>query len=296
MKHQSDSLRQRSKLGGEKGIYMRTLYVTDLDGTLLNKKHRVTQRSANIINELVEKGMMFTYATARSLSSASVVTKGLAIKIPVITYNGTFITHPLTNQILSSLSFVPEESEEVIHFLEEHSISPLVYAYINRREQVSWVTSRENQGIKHYLSLRKQDKRLRPVKNKEELFLGNIFHFTCIGEKEELMPVYQFFSKDDRYHCIIFQELYRSEYWCEIMPKQATKKEAIIKLKDLCGCNKVISFGDSMNDIPMFEISDERYAVANAVEELKGLATGVIGSNEEDGVAKWLKEGFYKRQ
>ncbi|MCM1416322.1 MAG: HAD family hydrolase, partial [bacterium] len=42
------------------------------------------------------------------------------------------------------------------------------------------------------------------------------------------------------------------------------------------------------NDIPMFEISDECYAVANAAPELKALATDVIASNDEDGVAKWL--------
>lgn len=41
-----------------------------------------------------------------------------------------------------------------------------------------------------------------------------------------------------------------------------------------------------------FRISDECYAVENAVEELKAIATGVIGSNEQDGVAKWLLEHF----
>ena len=56
------------------------------------------------------------------------------------------------------------------------------------------------------------------------------------------------------------------------------------------GCDKVISFGDAVNDIPMFEISDEAYAVENAVEELKAVADGIIESNENDGVAKWLKE------
>lgn len=40
----------------------------------------------------------------------------------------------------------------------------------------------------------------------------------------------------------------------------------------------------------MFEVSDEAYAVENAVEELKALATGIIGSNENDGVARWLAQ------
>ena len=66
------------------------------------------------------------------------------------------------------------------------------------------------------------------------------------------------------------------------------KANAIIQLKDYLGCEKVISFGDAMNDIDMFNISDEAYAVANAFDELKQLAKGVIDSNNDDGVAKWL--------
>lgn len=57
----------------------RTLYVTDLDGTLLNRKDRINPESIEIINRLVGDGMLFTYATARSLVSASAVTRGLKI-------------------------------------------------------------------------------------------------------------------------------------------------------------------------------------------------------------------------
>jgi hypothetical protein len=74
------------------------------------------------------------------------------------------------------------------------------------------------------------------------------------------------------------------------MPAKASKKNAIQKMKELWNCSKVISFGDAINDIPMFEISDECYAVENAVEELKAHATGIIESNDNDGVAKWLLE------
>ena len=48
-------------------------------------------------------------------------------------------------------------------------------------------------------------------------------------------------------------------------------------------------FGDEVNDLPMFELADERYAVKNAAPELKKLATAVIGSNDEDAVARWLQ-------
>ncbi len=268
----------------------KTLYVTDLDGTLLNKNDRINQISIDIINDFVEKGMLFTYATARSLVSASVVTEGLSTKIPVIAYNGVFIFQPETGKILSQERFCKEEMNYVADVLSRHNISPLVYAYIQGIEKVSWIPEWENDGSKRYLGLRKGDRRLRSVGNQEELYQGEIFYFTCIGEKDELQPIYDIFSIDERYRCTIQQELYRPEYFCEIMPAGATKAHAIEKLKKIWNCDKVISFGDPVNDIPMFEISDESYAVENAVEELKAVATGIIDSNENDGVAKWLKE------
>lgn len=65
---------------------------------------------------------------------------------------------------------------------------------------------------------------------------------------------------------------------------------AIQQLKAMFNCEKVVVFGDGKNDIDMFEIADEGYAVSNAHETLKEKATGIIGSNDEDGVAKWLEQ------
>ena len=274
---------------------MRTLYVTDLDGTLLNTESRINPESLSIINELVEQGMLFTYATARSLESASVVTEGLRLTMPVIVYNGAFIMRPRQEasrpgEILYSQFFTREEAGFIRENLEKAGISPLVYSFIRERESVSWNTARENEGIKHYLSNRRWDRRLRPLESAEGLYDGNIFYYTCIGEKEELMPLYEVFSRDRRLRCTIQQELYRPEYWCEVMPGKATKAQAIRTLKDMYGCDRVVSFGDAINDIPMFELSDECYAVENAVPELKSAATGIVGSNDGDGVAKWLRE------
>lgn len=268
----------------------KTLYVTDLDGTLLNRNDRINPESIAIINKLTARGMLFTYATARSLVSASVVAEGLTADIPVIVYNGAFILHAATGEILSQEDFSGRERQDIIAALEKYNISPLVYSFIDGTEKVSWKTGTENEGIRHYLNARKGDRRLRPAETKEQLYQGSMFYFTCIGEKDALLPIYDIFSRDPRYRCTIQQELYRPEFWCEIMPAKATKAYAIRKLKSLLHCDKVVSFGDAVNDIPMFEASDEAYAVENAVPELKSIATGIIGSNEEDGVARWLSE------
>ena len=272
------------------------LYVTDLDGTLLNRQDRVSPFSVRTINRLVENGMLFTYATARSLVSASKVTRGLSTRIPVIAYNGAFIFQPSSGEILSGEKFTGEEIRLVREVLHSCEFSPLVYAFIDGVEKVSRIPMFENEGIRRYLDMRPGDRRFRTVSGENALFEGDIFYFTCIGEKAELQPVYDVFSRDARFRCTIQQELYRPEYWCEIMPARASKAIAIRKLKDMWGCTGIVSFGDAVNDIPMFEISDECYAVANAVDELKAAATGIIGSNEDDGVARWLLSRFEQEE
>ena len=74
------------------------------------------------------------------------------------------------------------------------------------------------------------------------------------------------------------------------MSADASKANAVMQLKELLHCDKVVCFGDGKNDISMFKAADECFAVENAVDELKQIATGVILSNNSDGVARWLLE------
>jgi len=269
------------------------LFISDLDGTLLNSKNTLSEYTSEILNNLINKGMIFSYATARSLSSASVVTDGLKIKNPVIIYNGTFIVNPNTNGKLFSLCFNQNEIEIVKSLLGKYDIFPLVYSNINGVEKVSWIESMENNGIKNYKNSRKGDNRLRPIETIEQLYQGDIFYFTCIAdEKKDLQSIFEYFMEKPEFNCTIQKELYREEYWCEIMLKKATKGNAILELKSILKCDKIVSFGDAINDIPMFKISDQSCAVENAADELKKYANEIIPSNDHNGVAQWLEKNY----
>ena len=273
---------------------MKTLYVSDLDGTLLNNNAQISGKTKGIINDLIFKGMYFTYATARSFSSAINATNCLNLELPVIVHNGTFIIDSKTKEKLLALYFTDDEKNFLIDSLDKHSINPVVYGNIENAERISWLLNKENDGIKKYLDWRKGDNRLRPIKDKTGLFCGELYCIICIGKKQELEKFYEFLEKSAKFYCTFQQEFYTGEYWCEIMPKKATKGNAIKILKEEFGFDKLITFGDAVNDIPMFEISDESYAVENGADELKKYATGIIPSNTEDGVAEWLKNNYCK--
>jgi len=269
---------------------MKTLYVTDLDGTLLNNDGKLSEYSVNTINELIKKGIYITYATSRSLSSASNVTRDLNINLPVITRNGIFIEDIIKKEKIYSLKFSDEEKYLLMEILEKYSIYPLVCSFINGEEKRSWIKDKENDAMKNESNKKSwdSDSKYRPVNNLKDLYFGDIFYIRCIGEKTSLIDVYNNLTKTNKFNCLLQKEYYSENYWCEILPKNATKGNAILVLKEILKCDKIITFGDGLNDIEMFKISDESYAVENAEVELKKNATGIIMSNDNNGVAKWL--------
>ena len=59
--------------------------VTDLDGTLLDGNHRLTEFTKKIVNKVIEKGIKFYIATGRNYGLAEMIKDDLGIEIPLIT-------------------------------------------------------------------------------------------------------------------------------------------------------------------------------------------------------------------
>ena len=106
-----------------------TLYVTDLDGTLMRNDKTLSDFTVRTINSLIEQGMLITYATARSFHSAWEITKEIQFSIPVITRNGTV----LANQIL--------KKETEISYFSKQDICQLKKLLVGVIEHVGFVTS-----------------------------------------------------------------------------------------------------------------------------------------------------------
>ena len=268
---------------------MHTLYVSDLDGTLLRSNEKTSEYTNQVINSLVDKGMLFSYATARSLITAKKVTAGINAQIPLIIYNGAFVVDNITEEILIS-NYFDNSVQSVLDVLFQNAVYPIVYSYINGKEKFSFMREKCTKGMNLFLESRKGDIRTNEVNSLSNLREGNIFYIVCIDTPDKLKPLYNKYK--DKYHCVYQIDIYTKEQWLEIMPLEATKSNAIKQLQSMLDSQKLIVFGDGKNDIDMFQIADEGYAVANAHDDLKRYATDVILSNNEDGVAKWLEENY----
>jgi len=269
---------------------MRTLFVTDLDGTLLTKEGKVSAYSIEKINNLISSGICFTIATARSALSTASAIEGLKLQLPVVLFNGGLIYHYADRNVLCKICFTDYWKHEVLSILRSYGICPFVYGSNRSAEQVKWIPGNETCGMVRYVSVREGDKRLTPVHSDEELLKDDIYYFKCIGPRWLLERAWNVLKFDPRFICIFHQETYHEDFWMEISPREATKATGVEFLKQNLGFDRVVCFGDTSNDSDMFDVCDEAYAVKNADDWLKAKATGVIGYCEEDGVAKWLEE------
>lgn len=267
----------------------KTLYVTDLDGTLMRNDETISPYTVETINELVAGGMAFTYATARSVESARPIAGGLRLSLPVVTRNGTVLADNNTGKHLEKALFTAEETELVKQLLPELPEFGFVSCFMGDRMIKTYVPGKHTPGLQKYLEKNTGDPGLRQVAGMDEMFCGQPGYVTLIDDRDRIAPLYERVRKYDGWGCLFQKDTYWEEYWLEICPRNCTKAKAILKMKETYGFEKLVVFGDSVNDLSMFRVADEAYAVSNAIEELKQAATAVIGSNEEDAVARFLK-------
>lgn len=264
---------------------MKTLYAADLDGTLLRSDETLSAYTCQTINALVDRGMLFSYATARSYITASRATKGLTARIPLIVYNGAFVVDNLTGEILRASRF-DGGIRSLLDDLLSCGVYPIVYAMIGGKETFSYVDRFCTPGMRQFVESREKDPRKRPLTDAQGLYEGDAYYVTCIGEEDALRPIYMKYR--DVCRCVFYRDMYTKAQWLEMMPRGASKANAVRWLQNHLGCERLVVFGDGKNDVDMFEIADISCAMANAEDELKSMATHVIGSHDDDGVARWL--------
>ena len=270
----------------------RILYVSDLDGTLMRNDETISAYTERTLNELIEEGLAFTYATARSVESARTITGGLRLKLPVVTRNGTVLADNSTGRHLEKALFTEEEVRLLKELLPELPEYGFVSCFIGDEMIKTYIPGKHTPGMEKYLRKNEHDTRLRPAADPGSMFIGQPGYVTLIDDREKIAPIYERVRNYPGWECLFQKDTYWDEYWLEICPQNCTKAKAVLKLKETFGFEKLVVFGDSVNDLSMFRSADESYAVANAIDELKEAATAVIGSNEEDAVADFLKAGF----
>jgi 5-amino-6-(5-phospho-D-ribitylamino)uracil phosphatase len=272
------------------------LFVSDLDGTLLDRSARLSALTRAELAELLASGVRFTVASARSVHTIAAMLGDLPMTLPVIEFNGAFITDLRTRHSLMCHAVEPEIAEAVMRWALAAGICPFVSTYVGGEQQLYPPANVSNAGIAWYLDdrVRARDSRLCPPVDCFATLDRPITCVTSIGHMAALAQIEAQIqdSFPGRTSTFLYENQYSPGwYWLTVQSARATKEGALRELAELCGLglDAVTVFGDGINDVSMFRCAGRGVAVENAIDELKRIAHEVIGPHHEDSVARYLR-------
>lgn len=263
------------------------LYVSDLDGTLLDKTGNLSSKSKKLLNESIEKNINFTVATARTPATVTQLLDGVNLKLPIIIMNGAAIFDINKNQYLHYVTITSQTVNILRDCINKSGLNAFIYT-IKENHIFVYHSNLANPYQKDFYNDRNKNKYKTFVK--EDITEDtDVVYFTILDKETRVNELYNQIKDINGIYIAKYRDVYHKDYFnLEIYDINASKANAINHFKNYYNFSRLITFGDNTNDIPMFQISDECYAVGNAVDELKEIATKVIGDNSEDSVAKYI--------
>ena len=271
-----------------------TLYVSDLDGTLLGEDSQLSAVTVATLNRIIgELGGLFTVATARTPATVVPLMQQVHARLPFIVIGGSAMWNPVTM------------SYEHTRGIDDMTVNAVADVF-DRRGAHPFIYRRHGKNLLH-------THHYGPLSTQEERF---------IAERQHL-PLKQFFLDDRDFRhsddeallifsmnkyavlkalatdlqavstctVMLYHDIFdESEGYLEIFSAGTSKAAAIRDLARQLGAGRVVVFGDNRNDIAMMQTADFSVAVDNAFTEVKSVASEVIGPNTADSVARWIEK------
>ena len=265
------------------------LICIDMDGTLLNSAHEVTDENKEAIKKANEMGIKIAITTGRIFCSAKYYSDIIGVSTPIIASNGAYIREKDRDEVIYSNTIPSDLIVKIYNIIHKHGLKlsfntcdtlissyeiPENHAYrimnkvVTDENKVTFVVYNsiddilpkyENQILKGIVIEREDT---------ETLFKAKAELISELGEELHVV------SSDP--------------YNIEIMLSTSTKGNAANILTEKYGftSDEVICIGDSENDISMIKYAGMGVAMGNALDIVKDVADYITEDNEHSGVGK----------
>ena len=268
------------------------LYMSDLDGTLLNQAAEISYYTETQLNKMIDRGLAFTVATARTAATVKSLLKNIHIRLPVILMNGVCIFDLQKDQYVSAAYIEQDARKNLVEIVRRFGLEGFYYTIEDNKLQTLYEKATSSQAQSFMAErINKFGKVFTQVRDAGICRDSGLVYYSISGQEDKLKPAWRAFKEDKRFNIEYYRDIYHHHHWyLEVSASSASKYKASRYIKEQFGYSELISFGDNLNDLPMFEASTFSCAVENARDEVKQAASTVIGSNEADGVVNWLNQ------
>lgn len=264
---------------------MYKIVVSDLDGTLLDSNHRISDYSKKIIKELKSKGVKFILATGRHHLDTVVIAEEIKNDFYLITNNGAKVLYE--NESVFTYFISEKIVRELLDFETSEKISKNIFT------ETEWYTDRYiptfmNKHIGSACEPNETD--LNSVKER-------VIKFFFMGENSNEIQEIEEKLKSNKLYCENLTVSTSEKYCLEVTAKGVNKGEALRKIliRENVNFSDVLAFGDGFNDKEMLALAGK--GVIAGHENNRNLKE-ILPENEitdnslGNGVADYLKKVF----
>lgn len=279
----------------------RTLYVTDMDGTLLDLYSRVSPDSASLIADLSRRGALITVATARTVATVVPLMRDCHTTVPYVTMTGAALWDPRADRF-DHVAIMPDAVALAVDAtLRAAGLSPFVYTLapdrrtfnvyhageLTRAER-TFVEPRSRLALKRFI-LDPDPQAYPPSRPDTVLYftMGPVDITSAVADRLRAIPGCSVSSYAD--------SLNPALGLVEVFAAGIDKGTTVRQLASRLGANRIVAFGDNLNDLSLLAVADLAVAVDNALPQVKAAADIVIGPNSTDAVARFIADDFDSR-
>ena len=270
------------------------LIATDMDGTLLDPKGQVDlPRLEKLLDQLEERGIRFVIATGNEIHRVKQLLGHLTERVVLIVANGARIFEG--NQLLQAQTWDDDMVNRALEFFKGRECQDqFVVTSMNGGfvKEGTVFTQLENFMTPEMLELFYQ--RMNFVEELESHLFGGVLKMSLVVGEERSDSVLEEINQLFNGHV----QAVSSGYGCIDILQAGIHKawglQELLKRWDI-KAEEIMAFGDSENDVEMLQLAGIAYAMENAEERVKEIATEVAPANSQAGVYQvlenWLEKG-----
>lgn len=262
----------------------------DLDGTLLNEKKELTDRTRQALERAICSGVQVVISTGRPMTGIPKELLKLSGMKYIITSNGGRILDLETGKVLFENPVSHEKAEQILKITQEYDTLNEIYfdgqgfAQKNELEQIHLYV--KNQAMQEYIVNTRC-----PIKD--------LWEKMNAMQGKGLDKVHAIFARTEEMEEARERVMALGEIVCssslgnniEMNAPGVDKGEGLLKLGEILGISReeIMACGDGENDLAMIQKAGVGVAMANAVNVVRDAADYVTASNQDEGVAKAIE-------
>ena len=270
---------------------MKTLYISDMDGTLLQSNGKMSKFTKEKLNEFYEKGIPFSVATARSMISAMPILEGVHFAAPIVLMNGVFVYDTETKKAVKYHEIEHSVLQKILDLFYEKNLHPFMFLYSDDYKLSIKYTKFDNDGMKEFYDERVDllDGRFTQTNDLTIIEKGqHPVYVNYYALPEFLDDVVEKLKDIPEIDFAYYKDSYSDDWLIEIYSRTASKANGAKEVKEIVGADYITAFGDNLNDIIMLKGADVAVAVENAVLQVKDIADIIIGNNNDNSVVNYI--------